>query len=501
MAQVHNSPFYHDEWNHPLPLPEGVPLQPWPSSAFPEPFESFAKELARSSETPIELSSMITLSAVAAIAQKNYEVQIKADYTEPLNIWVAAILPPSSRKSRIYSVITKPLREWETEQKQAKIPIVNSINSKRKTIEARLKHLRSNAAKAKDENDFLAYQQKIEKLEEELPNVPTFPQIWTGDVTPEHLGTIMAANDEAMAVLSDEGGIFDILGGLYSDGRANIDLFLQSHAASSVRVDRGSRPPVLMQRPVLTMGLTVQPETVSTICKNKTFRGRGLLGRFLYVIPPSNIGKRKLDVPPMSDDIRREYEDAIKSLFNYSYPPNKTGRTIYKLHMSSQAYDKWLEYAKMIELLMGEEIGRLTHITDWAGKLAGAIARIAGLLHIMRHLSSLPQEHSISYEDMRAATKIGYCLINHALTVFELIQKEESVEIACAILKWVKDSQLQQFTLRECERKFRRYKKKQLESGVKELKEYGYLKEWKHKTGGAPSIVLDVNPYFFDDRN
>ena len=35
----------------------------------------------------------------------------------------------------------------------------------------------------------------------------------------------MAANNEAMAVLSDEGGIFDILSGLYSDGKANIDLF------------------------------------------------------------------------------------------------------------------------------------------------------------------------------------------------------------------------------------------------------------------------------------
>ena len=37
------------------------------------------------------------------------------------------------------------------------------------------------------------------------------PQLWTSDVTPENLGVIMAENDDRMAILSDEGGIFDIL--------------------------------------------------------------------------------------------------------------------------------------------------------------------------------------------------------------------------------------------------------------------------------------------------
>jgi len=50
----------------------------------------------------------------------------------------------------------------------------------------------------------------------------------------------MADNDEKMSVLSDEGGIFDILAGRYNGGIPNLDLFLQSHSGSSVRVDRGS---------------------------------------------------------------------------------------------------------------------------------------------------------------------------------------------------------------------------------------------------------------------
>ena len=66
-----------------------------------------------------------------------------------------------------------------------------------------------------------------------------------------------------------------------------------------VRVDRGSRESVILNRPVLTIGITVQPQIIKEICSNKTFRGRGLRGRFLYVMPKSKIGLRTLEEPPI----------------------------------------------------------------------------------------------------------------------------------------------------------------------------------------------------------
>jgi Protein of unknown function (DUF3987) len=188
----------------------------------------------------------------------------------------------------------------------------------------------------------------------------------------------MAANDDAMAILSDEGGIFDILSGLYSDGKANIDLLLQGHTATPVRVDRGSRPPVFMQNPVITMGLTIQPQVLANICKSKTFRGRGLLARFLYVVPKSNIGNRTLSEPPMNRENLLQFQNAIKSILNQPHLDEKDKGNKYTLLLSTLAYEKWLEYAKLVEKLMGDEIGLFAHITDWAGKLLGAIAGVAG---------------------------------------------------------------------------------------------------------------------------
>ena len=122
----------------------------------------------------------------------------------------------------------------------------------------------------------------------------------------------MADNDEKMSVLSDEGGIFDILAGRYNGGIPNLDLFLQSHSGSSVRVDRGSRKTVHMESPALTMGLSPQPEVLKSLTSKNGFRGRGLLARFLYALPESRLGFRLLDCDPVPDNVLHEYKNGIR---------------------------------------------------------------------------------------------------------------------------------------------------------------------------------------------
>lgn len=155
-----------------------------------------------------------------------------------------------------------------------------------------------------------------------------------------------------------------------------------------------------MQRPVLAMGLTVQPEVIRNICRNKTFRGRGLLGRFLYAMPKSNIGTRSFTEAPMTQETVVKYQNALKAILNHPDYFEDGVKTQHTLKLAQKAYKKWLAYAKTVEMLMGDDIGHLSHITDWAGKLPGAIARIAALIHIMRYAYQEPWQHVISLEDM-----------------------------------------------------------------------------------------------------
>ena len=48
--------------------------------------------------------------------------------------------------------------------------------------------------------------------------------------------------------------------------------------------------------------------------------------------------------------------------------------------LSTAARQCWLDFSAWLEPQLSEH-GALAHIADWAGKLAGAAARIAGLLH------------------------------------------------------------------------------------------------------------------------
>ena len=117
-----------------------------------------------------------------------------------------------------------------------------------------------------------------------------------------------------MAIISDEGGIFDILAGRYNNGVPNLDLFLQSHAGAAVRVDRGSRPSVMMDEPALTLILSPQPDVLQGLASKPGFRGRGLLARFLFMLPVSKIGYRSGNTKPVPETTiersRRAYPGA-----------------------------------------------------------------------------------------------------------------------------------------------------------------------------------------------
>src|SRR5581483_2812949 len=86
--------------------------------------------------------------------------------------------------------------------------------------------------------------------------VPDVPRKLVSDCTPEKLATLLAKYGGSLAILDDEGVVFEILGGRYSR-EPNLEVFLKAHAGSRLIVDRGTRTEIV-ERPALTQGLAVQ---------------------------------------------------------------------------------------------------------------------------------------------------------------------------------------------------------------------------------------------------
>jgi hypothetical protein len=368
----------------------------------------------------------------------------------------------------------------------------------RKTQQAQIDVMRKKAAKTPGSSlDAAIYQ-----LEASLPEIPVLPRLWVQDVTPEQLAVVMAEQGERIALLSDEGGIFDLLAGRYSGGVPNLDVFLQAHSGAYVRVDRGSRPPILMRRPALTVGISPQPQVLQNLASQPGFRGRGLLARFLYGLPPSPLGHRDLRARPVPADIEDDYVAGIRRLLRLEPSANYQGEpTPWRLEFSPSAYKCWKDFQRTTETLM-KEGGKLYQLRDWASKLPGAAARLACILHCV---SSDPGElHTIDGVVTEQALNIAVALIDPALAVFDLMQRDPVIEDAQRMLRWLHRQGSSNFNVRACfcahQAHFR--KVDGMSPALHLLEQHGYIRlAPKHKAAGRPSEIYLVNPKFTDSEN
>jgi hypothetical protein len=311
----------------------------------------------------------------------------------------------------------------------------------------------------------------------------------------------MADNGERMAILSDEAGIFEQMAGRYSGGIPNLDLFLQGHAGSPVRVDRGSRPPVFLQRPALTIGISPQPDVLRGLTAKPGFRGRGLLARFLFALPVPNLGRRTGETRPLSEDLKLRWEGRLTKILDTEPATDKDGEPCtHTLKLEPAAADTWKAFWRTVEADMGPG-GKFEHCTDWAGKFPGAVARITGLLHIARHAFRGPEKHAIGLEDMAAALRMADCLAAHALAVFDLMGADPALDGARVVLAWLRRERLETFTFRDCHyvHKSRFKRASELEPAIDVLTERHYIRPLvpKDRPAHRPSRVFEANPAIF----
>ncbi len=480
-------------WEAPVSLEDNIPPAMDPN-ILTGPVGDMARAVSDETETPIELAVGLGLSAIATACQGKITIQVKPGYREPLNIWVVVALDPANRKTSVLSKMTAPLSLWEREQHKQMEPQVRAAQSRRQNQESRIKSLRAKYGKAKPD-ELEEIEAEILEIENNFEEIPMFPKVWAQDVTPEHLGTLMARHDERMSILSAEGGIFDIAAGRYSNGVPNLDLFLQGHAGDLVRVDRGSREPVRLDHPALTLGLSPQPGVLKGLADKPGFRSRGLLARFMYLLPVSNLGYRTLETKQVPESIKTNYHNLIFQLLNIETIKDEHGEMEpHVLTLSESAYQEWLYFSLTVEKEMRDD-GRFEHIKDWAGKLPGAAARIAGLLHCEAHPFE-PWTIEVSLKTIEAALDLATRFVDHSLIAFDLMGADASLEGARKVWRWVERNRFAEFTQRDCFNALKAtfHKVDNIKESLKVLEERNYIQAETQKTGGRPSINCSVNP-------
>ncbi len=139
-------------------------------------------------------------------------------------------------------------------------------------------------------------------------------------------------------------------------------------------------------------------------------------------------------------------------------------------------------------------------MTDWAGKLAGTVARITALFHLLSH--DRPEDLKITPETMRQASYLGTFAAQHAKAAYAVMGADESTNGARRVLDWIQRKAVERFTGRECWQDLRKQTAfphiDAVHNALAELEDRDFIRELpaqeKRGPGRKPSPTYAVNP-------
>ena len=489
-----------DPWPEPMNV-DRPSLPAFPVDTLPEPLRAWVVATAEACQVPSDLPALLALAVCGGAVARRIEMLAGRGWIEPINLYVACLLEPANRKSAVFSSALKPLREIERELIEMAAPEVARLSSARRVKESKMKNAEKKASdKSCDESAQLAGILAAELAEEPIV---ALPKLLVDDATAEAVEMQLAAQGGRLICAGAEGGLFDVMAGRYSSGVGNLDCFLKGHAGDDLRVDRVIRGSLVVDRCCLTLAYAIQPEVIRGMADRPSFRGRGLIGRFLYSMPETRLGKRSINSAPVTSHIADGYSNLIRRLASIQ----ANGDEPRLLSMAPDATSCFYRWQVEVEGWLGDS-GRLRELRDWGGKLCGLTARLAAILHLVETNSVDPWSVPIGLNVIESAIEIARWSVCHAEAVIGLMTGAGGgLDDAAYVLRWIREIERTEFTRRDIQVHARsRFdgEPEKLDDAIELLVERGWIRPdtttERAGPGRKPSPRFTVNPSIFGPR-
>jgi hypothetical protein len=490
-----------EPWLPPVPLSVAV-VPPFPTATLPSWVRAQVEGVAAAVQVPPDLPAMLALAGISLCVARRVVVCPWDGWCEPLNLYTMTVLASGNRKSAAFAPMLAPFEAWEEAEKARMGEPIAVAQSRQRMLEAALHRVESAAAKATGQ-DHATLVTEAQELATELRSlrVPVEPRLLADDATAEKLGQLLAEQDGRIGIFASEGDVLDLMSGRYSDGMPNIGVYLRGHSGDTHRVDRLNRPAEYVRRPAIAIGISVQPEVLAGLKARPTLHGRGLLARFLYALPVSLLGRRSTKAPPLSAAVRGEYERRISRLLTIEPPLDGEGRAAeHRVTFAAEAAARFEGFCQQVEGMLSPD-GELAHMSDWGGKLAGAVARVIGILHLAaRSDEAQPWTAPVPVDVVNDGLAIADYLLAHGRVAFVEMGADPAAAAADMIRDWAVREKLERFSKRDAWRALRgRFgRAADLDAPLAMLVDHGYLREQeaspRASRGRKPSQVYLVYP-------
>ena len=202
--------------DEPVPLTSAIELPPFPVDALPGAIADMVHAVAEATQTDPAMPATSALSALSACTGGHAEVEIRSGWREPLCLYTATIAGPGERKSSVQLSMIRPILDVEQQLAEKGAGERLEAETRKQIATKDAERQRNVAVGAEKKDEALADAIGAAMLADAI-EVPAIPRLVADDVTPEAAASLLAEQDGRLAIISAEGGIFDIIAGRYSE--------------------------------------------------------------------------------------------------------------------------------------------------------------------------------------------------------------------------------------------------------------------------------------------
>ncbi|MFD9621842.1 DUF3987 domain-containing protein [Streptomyces virginiae] len=422
-----------EDWPDP-PMPLDSPkLPPFPTHLLGA-LAPMVRAVSATFQCPEAYAALCGLGAIDTVLGGQVQVKLKADWLEKhTGKFLMGFGDPSDGKSLAMDEMFKP--------------VTSSVTQYAATVRSFLTD---------------------EALQEKLGLAPAAPRAIVEDTTFESLIAQLGQHRGRMELVSDEGGIFKMLGGMYAgSGKGSNDAIMhKGYSGSSYTYDRvgTNRKGESVVIPLVKLGMCVlaQPGILRGMeAANPNFKASGFLARILFAIP-APLPDYVLDVPDIPEAVSERYARKIRTLFDrfwiaalpYKFTGTSTttnaslweavdGRGSIAEHQPEELLVLGLPESVRLDFLRfnvdirrrSKRDGDLFDVAYWAGKLPGMTARVAAALTLFEN----PKAEQLSEKAVRDAMSMTPFWLAHARAAFRLMSRTGTAnDPAIRVREWAR---------------------------------------------------------------
>jgi len=476
-------------WPEPVPLAQVNHPTPLDLRLMPVCLAGVVENVAEATQAPRELAWGVAVAAIATAIGRRARVVLPT-HAEPSPLWTCCVLPPGSRKSGVFQALTAPLADIEVERQDLWHEGWLRWKAEAELAEAGIQGIKAKLKAGKSDRKVLAMELQEEKrvLEAE----PVKPHLYLTDTTTEALRKALQ-DQGSIGLLSAEGSSIVESFGRYNGGNKGTDmaLFLAAHAGDA---DKGARVSGTngVREALASMGITAQPDVLQSIGRDRMVRGRGMVDRFLFLIPQDPRGGRTYrNQPKLSLKIASQWAGIIRHILAIEMQD-----TIPSVDIEAVAAEAWLDFAQDIEDRQ-KPGGELRGMAGFSSKLAGAVGRIALAYHFAQGRDTSSR---IDAATMLQAIGTGIAMIDHARAAMQMMGEDEATARARLVLDCLARNKAETVKPRDIARNHWGGCKdvEEARAALSILCRHDYCRttvsERQSDTGAIPKDAYDVNP-------